>query len=110
MNRWKTAALSLAALYAAQAAWLGLRDARAEVPVAAEPAAERPSHHLTCRVFALDLRQPSPIETQDRTSEIGQWVGELEDRGHILHGLDFEIGQKSTGYPQGYVQVCVTRG
>jgi len=61
-----------------------------------------------CKLFQTDLQHGAVLETADRTTEIGQWVGEQEDAGWKLHDLDFEVGQKPTGYPQGYVQVCLT--
>ena len=65
---------------------------------------------LVCRLFLLDVSTAAAIDTADRTTEVGQWVGEQVDQGMMLHGVDFEVGQKSTGYPQGYLNVCVYPG
>jgi len=65
------------------------------------------SGQLVCQVFATDLRNPTPIDTADATTEIGQWVTQWVGQGYALFNLDFEVGSKSTGYPQGYVQVCM---
>lgn len=65
---------------------------------------------MQCRVFSFDLRKLEPvIDTSDRTSTIGQWVGEREAEGYRLADLDFEVGTKGTGFSQGYVQACVTK-
>jgi len=65
------------------------------------------SGQLVCQVFATDVRTPTPIDTADATTEIGQWVSQWVAQGYALFNLDFEVGSKSTGYPQGYVQVCM---
>ena len=62
---------------------------------------------LRCRVFAVDVERGGAIETSDRTTEIGQWLGRQEDEQWRLHSVDFEMGVKKTGFPQGWVQVCV---
>ena len=46
-------------------------------------------------------------ETLDRTTEVGQWIGKQTDEGWALTLMDFEVGQKPTGYPQGYLYLCV---
>ena len=62
-----------------------------------------------CRGFMTSLEESAPVvNTGDRLTEIGQWVGEHEDKGLRLHNLDFEIGQKRTGFPQGWIFVCMT--
>lgn len=65
---------------------------------------------LLCRLFLVDVRDVDTWDTADRTTEIGQWVGEQTDAGLFLYSLDFEVGQKPTGYPQGYLTVCVYPG
>lgn len=62
---------------------------------------------LVCRLFLVDVGDSDVLDTSDRTTEVGQWVGDQVDQGMSLHGVDFEVGQKTTGYPQGYVHVCV---
>lgn len=65
---------------------------------------------LVCRLFLVDVTDSGRMDTADRTTEVGQWVGEQVDSGLVLHGVDFEVGQKPTGYPQGYLNVCVYPG
>jgi hypothetical protein len=111
------AAITLAALCAFEAAWILapalLEDARAQIPaddsegvLPQKPDPERDGG-LLCKLFETDVQQGMMVETSDRTTEVGQWVGEQEDAGWRLQSVDFEIGQKPTGYPQGYVQVCL---
>jgi hypothetical protein len=116
MNRWKIAAITLAALCAFQAAWIAgpalFEEAQAQDPTEDSeraPTAPNPEqdHGLLCKLFETDVQQGSLLETSDRTTEVGQWVGEQEDAGWRFHSVDFEVGQKPTGYPQGYLQVCL---
>lgn len=62
---------------------------------------------LVCRAFSYDLKSGSVVDTADRTSEIGQWVGSKEDEGWLLYSVDFETAQKPTGFPEGWTQVCL---
>ena len=63
-----------------------------------------------CRLFALaDLEKDRELNTDDRSSEVGQWVFARESEGWRLVGVDVEIGQKSTGYPQAWQQVCMEK-
>ncbi|MBN2800554.1 MAG: hypothetical protein JXX28_15540 [Deltaproteobacteria bacterium] len=78
----------------------GSTTAQAQDGVASKP-------RLVCRTFSQDLSAPPVIDTADRTSEIGQWIGAREDEGWLLYGVDFETAQKPTGYPQGWLQVCL---
>jgi hypothetical protein len=67
------------------------------------------SLQLNCRVFRTNLeKDAAAIDTSDRLSEIGQWVGQLEDQSMQLHSVDFEIGQKATNFPQGWIYVCMS--
>ena len=50
---------------------------------------------------------PSAIETNDTTTEIGQWL-KKEEMSYELFSVDFEIGQKPTGYPEGWAHVCLS--
>jgi hypothetical protein len=71
---------------------------------------QKPRFSLRCKGFQSDLgksEQPT-IDTADRLTEVGQWVGELEDNGLTLHSVDFEVGQKASNYPQAWVYVCMT--
>ncbi len=71
---------------------------------------EQEGGRLICRVFETDVRSPTTLDTSDGTTEVGQWVQEQLGDGLALYSVDFEVGQKPTGYPQGYVQVCVYPG
>ena len=62
-----------------------------------------PAHR--CAVFAVDVSRRSVVETSDPTTEVGQWIEDQE--GWVLASMDFEVGQKPTGYPAGWVQVCL---
>lgn len=105
-SRWTTTLLLLCgaqAMLLLAPRWVSAARAQ-EAPPAAEQ--EQPLR-LLCRIFLLDLDSPPLLETTDRTTEVGQWVGEQQDAGWQLSGIDFEVGQKATGYPQGYAQVCM---
>ena len=59
-----------------------------------------------CAVFTVEVSRRSVIETSDPTTEVGQWIEDQEGWG--LASIDFEVGQKPTGYPSGWVQVCLS--
>lgn len=83
-------------------------SARAEEPAPAMDAPFYDPPRLYCRPFQVPLEgAPSAIETNDTTTEIGQWV-QKEEASYEVASIDFEIGQKSTGYPQGWAYVCLT--
>lgn len=88
---------------------LGLIGVRA---LAQEPPPAAAAHAVQkCRLFTLaDLEKDRDLNTEDRSTEIGQWVTAREAEGWRLVGIDFEIGQKSTGYPQAWQQVCLEKG
>jgi hypothetical protein len=67
---------------------------------------------VQCRGFHSDLgkSEPPAMDTSDRLTEVGQWVGKYEDLGMSLHSVDFEVGQKTTNYPEAWVYVCMRRG
>jgi hypothetical protein len=89
------------------AAWFE-SHAGAQTPDApiGEPTAAGP--YEQCRLFQLDLEKQRDLDTKDRTSEIGKWIGEHEDVGGTLASVDFETSQKPTGYSQGWVFVCMS--
>jgi hypothetical protein len=64
---------------------------------------------LLCRTFKQPLDEGPPLETSDRTSEVGRWIAEQRPRGWQLRELDWEIASKPSGYPQAYVYVCLAR-
>ena len=70
---------------------------------AAAPIGPRRFH---CQVFATPL--DSPLDTRDRSSAVGRWITDYEGRGWEVATIDFEVGQKPTGFAEGYVQVCLT--
>ena len=61
---------------------------------------------LKCRTFPTAIG--AEIDTRDPGSELGTWVLALEDRGWEVASVDWDVGQKATGFPQGYTQVCLT--
>jgi hypothetical protein len=83
---------------------IGARIADAQEPPA--PIAAAPVQR--CHLFTIaDLDKDREFITSDRTSEVGQWIGAREAEGWLLSDIDFEVGQKPTGYPQGYLHVCM---
>ena len=84
-------------------------SAQAQEPeaVGVQVAVAPPPSRLTCRLFVVQPDHRWTLETSDRTNEVGQWVGEMEEGGWVLHTTDMEVGQKSTGYPQGYLHLCM---
>lgn len=107
MRSWSTIRVALATGGALLTGWIGGRmlpgSAHAQEPA---PAATAPA---SCRVFAVELVPGGfDIDLADRTTEIGRWVRERADEGGNVTEVDFEVGQKSTGYPQGWVQICAT--
>lgn len=123
MNRWKIVASVACLACLAQGAWLlaphlvdvalAQDDTTEQAPgpgEAAEEPARAASPRLHCRLFVTEVTHGADIDTGDRTTEIGQWVGDQEDDGWLLYGVDFEVGQKSTGYPNAFVHVCVYPG
>ena len=79
-----------------------LAPARAEEPVV-------PAGRMLCHLFERDLDKDRDVDTADRLSEIGKWVGTQEAAGFALVGIDFATAQKPTGYPQGWMNVCMRR-
>lgn len=90
-----------------------LQPAHAE-PSTAEPAppSMEPDFYdpprLYCKPFEVPLEgSRSAIETNDRTTAIGKWL-EAEEASYELFSIDFEVGQKPTGYPVGIAYVCLS--
>lgn len=75
-------------------------------PPAPAPSAAVAETRLKCRTFPTDLG--AEVDTRDTGTDLGRWVLDLEDRGWIVHTIDWEVGQKPTGFPQGYTHVCLT--
>ena len=85
---------------------VGVRAFAEEPPTVVE--APRPVEK--CRLFSLaEMEKDRELNTDDRTTEIGQWVTAREAEGWRLVGVDLEIAQKSTGYPQAWQQVCLEK-
>jgi len=62
-----------------------------------------------CKSFSTDLTKDDTLSTDDNTTPAGMWVRGERKRGWTLAQVDFEVGQKVTGYPQGWTQVCVKK-
>lgn len=70
-------------------------------------AAPSKTRDVMCRTFKHALEDGTMFETSDRTSEVGQWVGQHRENGWDVVDLDFEVTQKPNGFPMGFVQVCL---
>ncbi len=69
-----------------------------------------PRRHLRCKNFPIDLDEDGgAFDTDDATSEIGQWVSKHEAVGWRVSGSNLEVGQKATGLLQAWTQVCLER-
>lgn len=75
--------------------------ARADDPAPAFPTRQ------VCRLFPVNLEKDRDIDTGSKTTEVGQWLADRQKDGLMLYTVDFDAAQKATGYPQGWVQVCV---
>lgn len=84
-------------------------SAVAQEPPPPAPVAAAAPTHLLCKAFAGAPDRPGVVDTSDRTTEIGQWVAEGAGKGWAVSTVDFEVGTKPTGYPQPWVEVCLTR-
>jgi hypothetical protein len=62
-----------------------------------------------CRMFNHPLSVDHLIDTTDATSEIGRWATEQRASGWTVAEVDFEVTQKQSGYPAGFVHVCLRR-
>ncbi len=68
---------------------------------------------LVCRTFSVELREGADelstgFDTADTAHPIGAWVQEMSERGWRIASVQLAVGQKPTGFPTGYQQVCVT--
>lgn len=61
---------------------------------------------LKCRTFPTEIG--AEVDTRDPGSPLGEWVVALEDRGWEVASIQWDVGQKVTGFPQGYTQVCLS--
>jgi hypothetical protein len=62
---------------------------------------------LLCRTFKHSVNEAVVVDSSDQTSAVGQWVARERARGWEVHDIDLEIAQKSNGFSQGFVQVCL---
>ncbi len=69
--------------------------------------AEEPA--LRCRLFEAPLETSMVFDTSDANSQVGQWVKDQASRGWQVHSVQFSIGQKPTGYPVAYRQLCLVK-
>jgi len=67
-----------------------------------------PSDRL-CKLFNHPLEDGFVLDTSDATSPVGAWIAGERARGWGTADVDFEVVQKGTGFPAGYVQVCLKR-
>jgi hypothetical protein len=81
-------------------AMLGIAWA-ADAPASPEAVIPR----LKCRSFPTD--PGAEVDTRDAGTDLGRWVTALEDQGWEVHNVDWTVGQKPTGFPQGYTHVCM---
>lgn len=96
---WKYLSLALTASVATLALQAAVRPAVADEAAGA----------IRCKLFARNLDTTSLIDTSDATSEVGLWVASQAEQGWRVRSVDFETAQKSTGFPQGFTEVCVAR-
>lgn len=97
-NRIVIGAAGLVGLVAV--AWVQV-GASAEPGPAQAPALPR----VRCKVFPTEIG--AMIDTRDASQELGQWVLSQEDQGWAVRDVRWEVGQKPTGYAQGYTHVCM---
>ena len=82
--------------------------ARAPQLAEAQELTAPPPARWSCRIFPGDPDKDRLLRTDDGTTEVGQWVREQETAGWRVVSVDFEVGQKATGYPQAWTQVCMS--
>ena len=80
--------------------------ARAQAPEGLAEVEPVPTR-LRCQTFETPL-DGAELDTHDLDSPAGQWLERQEATGWTLAQIDFEIGQKPTGFAQGFTQICVT--
>lgn len=100
---------ALAAVAGILAGLAGAVAAQEVVEGARKPAP--PPVARACRTFPLNVEdgQGGYFETSDRTGPVGEWLGPLEDAGWRVTEVDFELGQRKTGFPMAQVMICAGR-
>ncbi|MBX2796676.1 MAG: hypothetical protein KTR31_03370 [Myxococcales bacterium] len=79
----------------------------AEAQLATEPSARAVApERFHCKIFRTPL--DAAVDTRDHSTDLGRWVMDQEARGWAVQGVDFEVGQKPTGFAEGFVQICMT--
>ena len=63
---------------------------------------------MRCRAFMVPVAEPE-LDTTDLHTEAGKWTADREAEGWVLFNIDFEMGQKPTGYPTAWWQICLYR-
>lgn len=76
-------------------------------------ASDELGERVVCRIFPVELREGADpastgFDTADTSQPIGAWVHEMTERGWRLATVQLAVGQKPTGFPIGYQQVCVS--
>jgi hypothetical protein len=90
------------------AGWL-MPDARADDPFyGGDTAVELEPYpgKLLCKAFAVELPGPANALPGGDTPA-GRWVQENDDAWQI-YGVTLEVAQKSTGFPQPWLHVCLS--
>jgi hypothetical protein len=110
MPTWKTTVpilvfLCVAAIFQHRSPFLD--EARAQEPSGPTAVVDRAPLQLKCRIFPVLLDSDVTFESANGTTDAGQWIAAQD--GWALHSVDFEVGQKSTGFPRGFRQVCLHR-
>jgi hypothetical protein len=115
MRDYRALAFALGGLCVFQAGWMaaGMFDstAHAEEPAFTdslgqdELAAAPYPGKLRCNLFPTAL-STEPYTLPDGTNEPGQWVQQHAGEWQLF-STDFEVSQKPTGYPQGWLTVCL---
>lgn len=95
MARWLLGSVAVVGLAA------GAMAAKAEVSRARD---------LRCATFPASLDAQLDIDTRDASTDLGRWVAARRAEGADVDGIDFEVGTKPTGYPVGFVHVCMRYG
>ena len=103
---WLLGAVALWAAAATSITFAAPADQVDEAEPQQEAAPEVAPARFHCKVFPTPL--DAAVDTRDHSSDLGRWVMDLEARGWAVHGVDFEVGQKPTGFAEGFVQVCMT--
>jgi len=68
------------------------------------PIATAPTR-LLCHAFETPLN--ADVDTRDSASTLGVWVLEQEARGWQVDSTSFDVARKTTGFAQGWTQVCM---